>query len=1566
MIVSLLSLHTKEVLSCIRVSSNLLANMARFTSDIHFPAIEDISISSFLWGTENFQQIVEFSSETLTKSNETTVQCGCYDGEGFGIISPLSDFSPCFLNGILMNLVAAYLIIHGSITIYKLRQKKNISSKSNYFFILKNLLIITQIIFQIAIIVQTSKKSHHIIPDVPVFKDASWISTVTTLFGLIVALALTYIEYYKSYIAQTPLVLFWAFSTLIGVFRFVNSTLRHYSSSETFLIVAFTINSLIIFVFELSFSPKLNLDPTETYSIYDYSNIFSKISFSWMTPLMQKGFQKFLLQSDLPPLPKSLKSKVLSDTLEKNWIIESNHSSSPSLFSALIKSFGTPFVLGGIFKFIQDCIAFIQPQLLKNLIIFVHDYHNDPTLPLTRGFMIVFGMFSLSVLQTASLHQYFERVFDTGIKVKSSLTSMVYKKSLSLSVEAKSSRTTGDIVNLMSVDTQRLQDLCQNLQLIWSGPFQIILCLISLYNLLGNAMWIGVTILLFTIPLNTRLYNYQKNLQKTQMRVKDERTGLISEILNNIKSLKLYAWENPYKEKLTYVRNEKELKNLKKIGIFQAGNQFIYNSTPFVVSSSTFGLFIVLYKNTPLTTDLVFTALALFNLLGFPLMALPWTINNIIESQVALKRLTDFLVSDEIEEDVITRYPTVEKNGDVAVEIVDADFLWSRQPYKTAMVNINYKAKKGELNCVLGKVGSGKSALIQALLGGLHKTKGSISVAGSVAYVPQTAWIMNGTIKENILFGCKYEPEFYQKTLAACALLADLEILTDGDQTQVGEKGISLSGGQKARLSLARAVYARSDVYLLDDVLSAVDEHVGKHITRNVLGPQGLLKNKTRILATNSMTVLRSSDHITMLASGRIVEEGNYDTILKQKKDSQLYKLIKEYGRKDKKSDESSAEPLSGSEISSAPLESIASSATLIDDVKNFKYDDSKAQIEDFQTDILNKEKKEFSAGRTEKHEQGKVGWDVYLTYAKACGGSHVLILIGFMVAAMVLYVASNVWLKHWSELNTRVGYNPEPWKYLGIYFIFCIAGVFCTMCSSLVQWLLCSISGSKYLHSIMLTAVLRAPMQFFETTPIGRILNRFSSDIYKIDETLFRVFSMFFQNSIKVSFTILVIIYTTWQFSFFVIPMFFIYKYFQKYYLYTSRELKRLESVSKSPIFAHFQETLTGVSVIKAYNQIDRFSFLNHHKLDVNMSAYHPSVNANRWLAVRLELLGSFIILGSSGLLILTLRSGRVTPGLVGLAVSYSLQVTQALNWIVRMTVDIESNIVSVERVMEYAELPSEAPEIVEDKRPSVNWPFNGEIELKDYSARYRPELDLVLKNINLSISKNEKIGIVGRTGSGKSTLTLALFRIIEAASGHIEIDNVDTSKIGLYDLRSKLSIIPQDSQIFKGSVRSNLDPVEQYSDETLWEALRLAHLDQHVLSMYEDYENKEEIGFNKLLVPLSEGGSNLSAGQRQLMCLARALTKKNCKVLVLDEATANVDVDTDSIVQQTIRTAFEDRTILTIAHRLNTIFDSDRIIVLEQGQIKEFDTPANLLKNKESLFYSLCDEGGLIASED
>lgn len=1498
------------------------------------------------------------------------LSCNCVDG--WGPLSPkYNDLTPCFFQGLLYLVAGILMVGCGIYHVQVLRNRKVTSNKVTWAFYAKLVLTALHLVFSASLLVVYSSPYD-------IIKTALFVN----VFATVVAYAIHYLEQFKSSVSSGVLLFFWLFQVLFNVGRVVSLNLRKEVGTPLATVSIFAaFNAFFILMLEhyispLSFSPystELRLSP------YDRANVFSRISFNWMAPLMKKGFYQYLTERDLPFLPQELKSQVASDEFYHYW----NLQTSPSLFWAISQAFGAPFLIGGAFKGLQDALAFVQPQLLRLLIRFVNDYADSvkkgEPLPLTRGLMISGAMFVVSVTQTACLHQYFQRAFDMGMKIKSALTGVIYNKSLVLSNETKQTSNTGDIVNLMSVDVQRLQDLVQNLQIIWSGPFQIVLCLYSLHGLLGNSMWAGVFIMVVMIPLNAVIARYQKKLQKTQMKHKDERSRLISEILNNIKSLKLYGWERPYLEKLNHVRNDKELANLKRMGIFSSVSNFTWTLAPFLVSCSTFAVFVLTNKNVSLLTDIVFPALALFNLLSFPLAVVPMVITNVVEAQVAVSRLTKFLTGSELQANAVTKAPSVAKIGDVAVSVKNGTFLWSKQKgeesYKVALSNINLESRKGDLDCIVGKVGSGKSSIIQSLLGDLYKLDGEVKVHGKVAYVSQVPWIINGTVKENILFGHRYDPEFYQHVLKACALTVDLTILPKGDRTEVGEKGISLSGGQKARLALARAVYARADVYLLDDPLSAVDEHVGRHLVDHVLGPQGLLKTKCKILATNSINVLSIADNLTMVKDGKLVEQGTYLGIMAQE-NSQLRQLILEFGKKGGSSStvaSSSANSAKGEKIESdEPKDTVdlsnlesdsefevgslrrASDATLISDEERLVLENEEDEEED-----------EDTKARKEHSEQGKVKWDVYKEYAQACNPANVAVFLATTVLSMSFNVASNIWLKHWSEVNTKYGYNPDIAKYLGFYFLLGIGYSFCMLLQTCFMWIFCTIQGSTKMHNGMAKSVLRAPMSFFETTPIGRVLNRFSNDIYKIDEILGRVFGMFFSNSTKVMFTIFVICFSTWQFIFIAAPLGVLYVYYQQYYLKTSRELRRLDSVSRSPIFANFQESLNGVSIIRAYGQEGRFKFLNQTRIDRNLRAYHPSVNSNRWLAVRLEFLGSLIILGSSALAILSLKTGNISAGLVGLSVSYSLQVTQSLNWIVRMTVEVETNIVSVERVMEYSRLTPEAPEVIEDNRPTESWPEKGEVIFKNYSTKYRPELDMVLKNINLSVKPHEKVGIVGRTGAGKSSLTLALFRIIEATEGHIDIDTVDTSKIGLADLRHKLSIIPQDAQVFEGSIRVNLDPTDVYTDEQMWKALELSHLKDHILKMFSERDTEDETIKDGLDVRMTEGGSNLSVGQRQLMCLARALLIPS-HILVLDEATAAVDVETDKLLQETIRTEFKDRTILTIAHRLNTIMDSDRIIVLEQGEVAEFDSPENLLKQKDSLFYALCKQGGFVEDEE
>lgn len=1478
---------------------------------------------------------------------------------GWGPISQeYYDITPCFLQGILFGLSGLFMLFIGGYQVEVLRNKKvTRGNRFSWSFYAKLLLVLIYSFFQVALFFNYSSS-----------KNIIGLALVINIPATLVALSMHYVEQFKASIPNGVLLFYWLFQIVFHSGRVINLMLRQGIRSHFAIItIVSVVNAFLILLLELVF-PIVPLTPFEESlrtSPYERANVFSRITFRWMNGLMKKGYDHYLQETDLPFLPASLTAANTSKRFYQFWNTQLKRI---SLLFTIAKAFGLPFFIGGIFKCLQDLLAFTQPQLLRLLINFVNEYSKSlkegKPLPLTKGLFLAFGMFVVSVVQTACLHQYFQRAFDLGMRIKTSMTSVIYNKSLVLSNDSKQQSTMGDIVNLMSVDVQRLQDLVQNLQLLWSGPFQIILCLASLYNLVGKSMLIGIVVMLIMIPVNSSLARYQKKLQKTQMKYKDERTRLTSEILNNIKSLKLYAWEIPYLNNLTHVRNDKELANLKRIGIFSAVQTFSFILSPFLVSCSTFACFVLFGGGRTLLTDIVFPALALFNLLSFPLAVIPFVISNIIEAQVAVKRLVHFLASPELQKDAVMKAPRADNLGDISVSIKNATFLWSKnkkdENLKVALAGVNFRSAKGDLDCIVGKVGSGKSSLLQAILGDLYRLDGEVILHGKVAYVTQVPWIMNATFKDNILFGHKYDPEFYQHVLKACALTIDLDILPKGDKTIVGEKGISLSGGQKARLALARAVYARADVYLLDDPLSAVDEHVGKHLVDRVLGPRGLLKTKCRILATNNLQVLTVANNIHLVSGGRLIEQGQYERIVEQKS-SQLYQLINEFGRKnrtDENQEEALNEFIDGEQSTDADTKKKINYDSESDSGSLRRASDAPFVVEE------NADKDEADIDNIEKSkehlERGKVKWDVYLLYAKSCNPRYVVLFMIVVVAGMSTNVLASVWLKHWSEVNSNYGYNPNLFKYLGVYFLLGIVTSLIVFGQSCIMWLYCTIHGSNILHKRMTQSVLRAPMSFFETTPTGRILNRFSNDIYKVDEVLSRVFTMLFSNSVKVFLTIVVISFSTWQFIGIIIPLTVLYMYYQQYYLKTSRELKRLESISRSPIFANFQETLSGVSVIRAYGQERRFQCLNEYLVDKNMTAFHPSINANRWLAVRLEFLGSLIVLSAAGLAIITLKTSGISAGLIGLSISYALQVTQSLNWIVRMSVEVESNIVSVERILEYSTLESEAAEIVPDHRPPQKWPEHGEVHFRNYSTKYRPELDFVLKDINLAMKSKEKIGIVGRTGAGKSSLTLALFRIIESYGGDITIDDINIGSIGIADLRHKLSIIPQDAQVFGGTIRSNLDPTNVFSDEQMWRALEHSHLKDHVLSIYHSRDSESNIE-TPLDVQIHEGGSNLSVGQRQLMCLARALLIPS-HVLVLDEATAAVDVETDKLLQKTIRSEFKDRTIITIAHRINTILDSDKIVVLDKGRVVEFDAPAKLLQNESSWFHSLSKQAGII----
>ncbi|XP_057681546.1 ATP-binding cassette sub-family C member 3 isoform X2 [Corythoichthys intestinalis] len=1334
------------------------------------------------------------------------------------------------------------------------------------------------------------------------------------------------------------------------------------------------------------------------------AGFLSTMTFWWFTSMAIKGYKMPLEAKDLWSLNPRDSSKAMVPKLLKEWEKEqakakskqnlsndvayskpppstTNHIGSesetspeevevllssqkviprqPSFLRSLIRAFGPYFLIGSAYKLLQDVITFVNPQLLRMLISFT----KQKGVPDWWGYALAFLMFFTAFLQTLILHQHFQYCFVTGMHIRTALIGAIYRKSLVITNAAKRSSTVGEVVNLMSVDAQRFMDLTTFLNMLWSAPLQIMLALYFLWQNLGPSVLAGVAVMILLIPFNAVIAMKSRAYQVEQMQHKDSRIKLMNEILNGIKVLKLYAWENSFKEKVLAIR-QKELNVLKKAAYLGALSTMAWTSAPFLVALTTFAVYVTVDENNILDAEKAFVSLSLFNILRFPLNMLPQVISSLVQTSVSLKRIQSFLSHDELDPNSVDRKNTA---SDFSVTVVNGKFTWAKED-PPVLHNINVLVPQGSLLAIVGHVGCGKSSLISSLLGEMEKLEGDVSIRGSVAYVPQQAWIQNATLRDNILFGKTYNEQKYHCVLEACALTPDLQVLPGGDMTEIGEKGINLSGGQRQRVSLARALYSDADVYLLDDPLSAVDAHVSKHIFDNLIGPEGALKGKTRILVTHGISYLPQVDNIVVMVDGRVSEMGSYQELLKQ--NGAFAEFLRNYALEDIVEEDEATEEIIDDDEELFPEDTLSNHIDMVDSEPGINEAKRKfiRQISIISADGETpksrsvrrhacsqrkhpepQEKKQLDGMekliQAETAETGRVKLKVYLEYAKAVGlllSVLICVLYGCQSAAAI---GANIWLSEWTNDALQNQTEDNVNMRVGVYAALGITQGVLVMISSFTL-AMGNIGAARKLHHNLLTNKLHTLQSFFDTTPIGRIINRFSKDIYIIDETLPSTVLMFLGTFFVSLSTMIVIISSTPIFAVVIAPLAFVYVFVQRFYVATSRQLKRLESVSRSPIYSHFSETITGSSVIRAFGRHSAFVFMSDIKVDENQKSYYPGIVSNRWLGVRIEFIGNCIVLFAA--LFAVTGKNDLNPGLVGLSVSYALQVTMSLNWMVRMTSDLENNIVAVERVKEYSETKTEAPWEIEDKKPHLDWPMQGNVEFRNYSVRYREGLDLVLKNLTLSVKGGEKVGIVGRTGAGKSSMTLSLFRLLEAAEGEISIDDVKISEIGLHDLRSKLTIIPQEPVLFSGTLRMNLDPFESYSDEEVWKALEHSHLHKFV-------SNQPA----KLEMECSEGGENLSVGQRQLVCLARALLRKT-RILILDEATAAIDLETDDLIQSTIRTQFEDCTVFTIAHRLNTIMDYTRVLVLDKGQIAEFDTPANLISQR-GIFYGMVKDAGL-----
>uniref|UniRef100_A0A915D418 Uncharacterized protein n=1 Tax=Ditylenchus dipsaci TaxID=166011 RepID=A0A915D418_9BILA len=1181
-----------------------------------------------------------------------------------------------------------------------------------------------------------------------------------------------------------------------------------------------------------------------------------------------------------------------------------------------------------IIKLFSDLLQFINPQLLSALIAFV----GNPEAPLWHGVMLSITMFFVSELGSLLLNHYYYLTYRVATRVQTCLTSAVYRKALRLSNAARREKTVGEIVNLMAIDVDRFQQIVPQSQHKFA-ILQICLALFFLWHQVGVSVLSGMAVMLLLLPINFAISMQTRKYQVKQMRVKDERTNMVNEVLNGIKVIKLYAWECPMEQVISQLR-DKELSLIRKAAFLRTVSDMLNTASPFLVALSTFATFVWVDEANVLTPEIAFVSLTLFNQLRTPMSTVAELITQTVQLLVSNRRIKNFLIAEELD-DSIEKVP-VDPQSDDVIDVSNASVTWDRTDPAAALQNLNLSVPRSNLIAVVGKVGSGKSSLLLSLLGEMELLKGRMGVYGTVAYVPQQPWVQNQTVRHNITFGTRFDEYFYGRVMNACCLYTDMHSLTMGDLTEIGEKGINLSGGQKSRIGLARAVYQNHDIYLLDDPLSAVDSHVGAQLFSNVIGPDGILRSKTRILVTHELSYLKYADLILIMADGRIQSEGSYAELMKTGALAQLVEECKneqeaniqknladvddEYVSDD---EEEAAVDDDGMEVDN--LLGTSALSTVSGMVSRRRHSTIKFNKRRRASTTRNSIMSETSCRQltgVEKVETGRVKLTVYLKYFKAMGWIISLLFLLGMTSSTIASMSRNIWLTDWSNDNAKGSEQiakPVSLRlgvYAGIGFLEVLLMFF-----GMSSLLFGGVSASRNLHTPLLHSIFRAPMRFFDTTPFGRILNRIGKDIETVDYLLPYNVQFFAQCVLQVLSTLLIIILSTPTFGFVVIPLAILYVIVLRFYIATSRQLKRLESITRSPIYSHLSESIHGCATIRAYDLVQKFCKIEENKVDTHVQCRYLNYVANRWLSVRLEFIGNCVVLFAA--LLATLTRDSISAGVLGLSVSYSFNITFVLNFAIRQISKLETNIVSVERIKEYSDTTPEAEwESLPGNKPPKGWPQEGKIRIQNYSTRYRPGLDLVVKGINAEINAHEKIGIVGRTGAGKSSVTLALFRMIEPVEGSIIIDGIDIGTLGLHDLRSNITIIPQDPVLFSGTLRFNLDPFNRHSDADVWRALEYANLKEYAESQP-----------TRLYHEITEGGDNISIGQRQLVCLARALLRKS-KVLVLDEATAAVDMNTDALIQRTIRDEFSDSTVITIAHRLNTIMDYDRIIVLEEGK--------------------------------
>ncbi|SCU90689.1 LAMI_0E03202g1_1 [Lachancea mirantina] len=1355
------------------------------------------------------------------------------------------------------------------------------------------------------------------------------------------------------------------------------------------------------------------------------TNWLYRLFFWWVFPILRVGYKRTLQPNDLWKMDDRMSIETLSSDFTRYFdvyvektraryrkknphateeeVIDNAVLPKHTLVKVLLFTFKWQYFMAFAAMTLSNGASAFLPMVTKRLIDFVSDKTYNPELRVNAGVGYAIGSCVMMLINGVAFSHFLHNSQLTGVQVRTVLTKAILTKSMRLSGSSRHRFPNGKITSIMSTDLSRLERAVVYQPLLGSFFVAVAICVVLLIINLGPIALVGIGIFIVATCLSAYAFKRMISVRKKTNLFTDVRVTLMREVLNNMKMIKFYAWEDAYEISV----HEQRSKEIVKTRSMQFTRNFVTALAVCLANIASMVTFLALYKvkNHGRTPANVFSSLSLFQVLSIQMFFIPMALSTAVDGYIALNRSQELLDAAEENCDIEKGFrPCDDKN--LALKVVNCSFEWrnvkaeevrpsaegkpegQNQEWKTKELsepeeesahirngtmsdtedesfkgfhNLNFEIGKGELIIITGPIGTGKSSLLSALAGFMRKIEGDVFKSGSLLLCGYP-WIQNATVRDNIIFGSPYDEAKFKEVIRVCSLQADLDMLPAHDKTEIGERGITLSGGQKARINLARSVYKSVDTYLFDDVLSAVDARVGKHIMDECM--LGRLREKTIILATHQLSLIDRASRVIFLGT-----DGSFDigTFTELKKRNTGFNKLMEFASKssDKEKDELDSTQASGDDVSTA------------EELERFRDDERQREMV---ASRLKKElsKRSYESGGEDKEAAGRlmareeravnsIDFDVYKNYISAGIGNKGFVCLPFYLILLTVstfsLLFSSVWLSFWTEDK----FKRQAGFYIGMYVFFVFFNYFCTTGQFTLLCYL-GLTASKMLNLKAVKRILHTSMSFIDTTPIGRVLNRFTKDTDTLDTDLTESVRLFLYQTANITgVVIMCIIYLPW-FAIAVPFLIIIFALVANHYQSSSREIKRLEAIQRSHVFNNFNEVLSGIDTIRAYRGQDRFLMKNDYLTNKMNEAGYLVVAVQRWVSIAINMIAMAFALIVA--LLCVTRQFHISPSSVGVLLTYVLQLPGLLNTLMRAMTQGENDMNSAERMISYATaLPLEANYRKPEMTPVEPWPSQGEIVFNDVSLAYRRGLPLVLKNVSIDIGGGEKVGICGRTGAGKSTIMTALYRICELHSGSITIDGVDISKIGLFDLRSKLSIIPQDPVLFKGSIRRNLDPFNERTDEQLWNALvRSGAVDASEI----EEMKAESLGtsgahanVNKfhLSQEVEDDGSNFSLGERQLLALARALVRQS-KIIILDEATSSVDYETDAKIQTKIVQEFSSCTILCVAHRLNTILDYDRILVLEQGSVAEFDTPKALFR-AGGIFTEMCQRSSITSAD-